>query len=90
MAKEELDKLKEYNKSTIDDMGIVMPSIETFDKKVKMDDIASYVNFGKIDRVFDFFSNIQCLINVDNDTLRKLSFFENGKYGFIFKRYDRV
>ena len=60
-------------------------AIANFNKKVKMEDIASYVNFGKIDRVFNFFSNIQCLINVDNDTLRKLSFFENGKYGFIFK-----
>ena len=60
-------------------------AIANFAKKVKIEDIASYVNFGKIDRVFEFFSNIQCLINVDNDTLKKLSFFENGKYGFIYK-----
>ena len=60
-------------------------ALANFTKKVKIEDIASYVNFGKIQRVFQFFSNIQCLINVDNDTLKKLSFFENGKYGFIYK-----
>ena len=60
-------------------------SIVNFSKKVEIENIANYVNFGKINRVFDFFSNIQCLINVDNDTMKKLSFFENGKYGFIFK-----
>lgn len=60
-------------------------AIANFSKKVKIEDIANYINFGKINRVFDFFSNIQCLINVDNDTMKKLSFFENGKYGFIYK-----
>ena len=60
-------------------------AIANFTKKIKIDELASYVNYGKLDRVFNFFSNIQCLINVDNDTLKKLSFFENGKYGFIFK-----
>ncbi len=60
-------------------------SIVNFSKKVEIENIANYVNFGKINRVFDFFSNIQCLINVDNDTMKKLSFFENGKYGFIYK-----
>ena len=60
-------------------------AIANFTKKVKMDELASYVNYGKLNRIFDFFSNIQCLINVDNDTLKKLSFFENGKYGFIYK-----
>ena len=60
-------------------------ALANFTKKVKIEDIASYVNFGKIERVFQFFSNIQCLINVDNDTLKKLSFFENGKYGFIYR-----
>ena len=60
-------------------------AIVNFSKKVEIEEIANYVNFGKINRVFDFFSNIQCLINVDNDTMKKLSFFENGKYGFIYK-----
>ena len=60
-------------------------AIANFTQKVKIDDIASYVNFGKMNRIFDFFSNIQCLLNVDSDTLKKLTFFENGKYGFIFK-----
>lgn len=60
-------------------------AIAYFSQKVSIDDIASYVNFGKLERVFDFFSNIECLINVDIDMYRKLSFFENGKYGFIYK-----
>lgn len=60
-------------------------AIANFTQRVKIDDIASYINYGKLERIFDFFSNIQCLINVDNDTFKKLSFFENGKYGFIFK-----
>ena len=60
-------------------------AIANFSKKVNIDDIASYVNYGKLERVFDFFSNIECLINVDADMYRKLSFFDNGKYGFIYK-----
>ena len=56
-----------------------------FTNKVSIDLIAKLVNFGKEDRVFDFFSNIQCLFYLDPDTNKKLSFFEDGKYGFIFE-----
>jgi hypothetical protein len=66
-------------------MPVYEGAIANFTIKVNIDDIASYVNYGKLERVFDFFSNIECLINVDSDMYRKLSFFENGKYGFIYK-----
>ena len=59
--------------------------IASFTQKIKIIEIANWVNFGKKNRIFDFFTNIQCLLNVDNDNLRKLSVFENGEYGFIFK-----
>ena len=59
--------------------------IANFTRKIEIKEIAEYVNFGKRERVFNFFTNIQCLLNVDNDSLKKLSFFENGKFGFIFK-----
>ena len=36
MTKEELDKLKEYNKKTTNQNGIIMVDKETFDKKVKL------------------------------------------------------
>ena len=66
-------------------MPVYEGAVANFTIKVNIDDIASYVNYGKLERVFDFFSNIECLINVDSDMYRKLSFFENGKYGFIYK-----
>ena len=56
-----------------------------FSKKVNMELIYKWTNFGKEDRTFEFFSNIQCLFYLDPDTDKKLSFFENGKYGFIFE-----
>ena len=59
--------------------------IASFTERIEISDIASWANFGKKQRIFDFFTNIQCLLNVDNDNLKKLSVFENGKYGFICK-----
>jgi len=59
--------------------------IISFSKKVDMDLISQIANFGKMEKTFDFFSNIQCLFYIDKDTSKKLSFFEEGKYGFIFE-----
>ena len=61
--------------------GIIL----SFSQKIEMNEISNWVNFGRKRGVFDFFSNIQCLLNVDTETLRKMTFFENGKYGFICK-----
>jgi len=61
--------------------GIIAKSV----KRVEIDPIASWTNFGKDKRIFDMFSNLQCLLNVDKDEYKKLSFFEKGKYGFIFE-----
>ena len=61
--------------------GIIL----SFSQKIEMNEISNWVNFGRKRGVFDFFSNIQCLLNVDTETLRKMIFFENGKYGFICK-----
>ena len=66
-------------------LPLVDGAIANFTRKIEIEEIANYVNFGKKEKVFNFFSNIQCLLNVDADTVRKLTFFENGKYGFIFK-----
>ena len=66
-------------------MPLIDGAIANFTRKIEIDEIANYVNFGKKEKVFNFFANIQCLLNVDADTVRKLTFFENGKYGFIFK-----
>ena len=59
--------------------------IISFSKKVDMDLISQIANFGKMEKTFDFFSNIHCLFYIDKDTSKKLSFFEEGKYGFIFE-----
>ena len=59
--------------------------IASFTQRIEINDIASWVNFGKKQRIFDFFTNIQCLLNVDNNNLKILSIFENGRYGFICK-----
>lgn len=56
-----------------------------FSKKINIDSISKWTNLGKVDRIFDFFSNIQCLFYLDPDTNKKLSFFEEGKYGYIFE-----
>ena len=56
-----------------------------FTKQVKIDQIAKWANMGGVDRTFEFFSNIQSLFYIDNDNYKKLSFFEDGKYGFIFE-----
>ena len=66
-------------------LPLIDGAIANFTRKIEIDEIANYVNFGKKEKVFNFFANIQCLLNVDADTVRKLTFFENGKYGFIFK-----
>lgn len=60
-------------------------AIANFTQKVEIENIASYINFGGLNRIFDFFSNLQCLITVDEETIKKLSFFQKGKYGFVFK-----
>ena len=59
--------------------------IISFSQKVDMDLISQIANFGKMEKTFEFFSNIQCLFYIDKDTSKKLSFFEEGKYGFIFE-----
>ena len=59
--------------------------IFAFNKKVPIDFIAQWANFGKMERTFDFFANIECLFNIDKDTMKKMSFFEDGKYGFIYE-----
>ena len=56
-----------------------------FSQQVKIDPIAKWANMGGIERIFDFFSNIQSLFYIDKDTEKKLSFFDEGKYGFIFE-----
>ena len=57
----------------------------SFSKKIPMELIYRWTNYGKVDRTFEFFSNIQCLFYVDLDSYKKLSFFEHGRYGFIFE-----
>ena len=59
--------------------------ILSFSKKVPMELIYKIINSGKVEKTFDFFSNIQCLFYLDPDLYKKLSFFEHGKYGFIFE-----
>mgnify|MGYP002626140776 CR=1 FL=1 len=66
-------------------LPLIDGAIANFTQKIEIDKVANYVNFRKKEKVFNFFANIQCLLNVDADTLRKLTFFENGKYGFICK-----
>lgn len=57
----------------------------SFTRKIPMELIYKWTNFGKIDRTFEFFSNIQCLFYLQPEDYKKLSFFEHGKYGFIFE-----
>jgi hypothetical protein len=59
--------------------------ILSFSRRIPMELIYKWTNFGNIDRTFEFFSNIQCLFYLDSDAYKKLSFFEHGKYGFIFE-----
>ena len=59
--------------------------ILSFSKKIPMELIYKMTNSGKVDKTFDFFANIQCLFYLDQDSYKKLSFFEHGKYGFIFE-----
>ena len=40
---------------------------------------------GGIDKTFDFFANIQSLFYIDKDTNKKLAFFDEGKYGYIYE-----
>ena len=58
--------------------------IASLSKKIEINDIANWVNSGKKQRTFDFFINIQCLLNVDNNN-KILSIFENGRYGFLWQ-----
>ena len=59
--------------------------ILNFTKQVKIEQIAKWANMGGIDKTFDFFANIQSLFYIDKDTNKKLAFFEEGKYGYIYE-----
>ena len=52
--------------------------ILSFSRRIPMELIYKWTNFGNIDRTFEFFSNIQCLFYLDSDAYKKLSFFEHG------------
>ena len=59
--------------------------ILNFTKQVKIEQIAKWANMGGIDKTFDFFANIQSLFYIDKDTNKKLAFFDEGKYGYIYE-----
>ena len=59
--------------------------IISYTKKVDIEFISKLSFFNKMENTFEFFSNIQCLFYIDKDTSKKLSFFEEGKYGFIYE-----
>lgn len=56
-----------------------------FSKKINIETISRSPYFNKVEGVFDFFSNIQCLFYMEPDNYKKLSFLEDGKCGYIFE-----
>ena len=52
---------------------------------MQIEQIAKWANMGGINKTFDFFANIQSLFYIDKDTNKKLAFFDEGKYGYIYE-----